>query len=325
MSASRLVAVWDLLSRLVHNAHRRSNVPRPRIGCIVEQRYLRQEMPRRVIRLLRSEGVDIDVLCTAGGRFDPRRGVFRAGDGGEFDLNGYDGVVARGRDALGLDMLCYADAAGLPAINTHAATQRVRNKAHMAIELERAGIAAAPTMLAADVAALAELPEEWFPLILKATYGDNSQGLRVARRPEDLWDIHWGDDLVLAQHYLPNQGFDLKLYVCGERVFAARKPSPFNGDRSAPAQPAQADAHMVDLALRCGRAFGLEIYGVDTIETSDGVAVIEVNEFPNFTGVPEAARHIVDHVLARIAGRVAAPAAPAGAPRPRSLESPCGA
>ena len=287
---------------------------RVRIGCIVERRYLRQEMPQGVIRLLRAEGVDTDVLCTANGRFEPRRGVFRTGDGVEFDLNGYDGIVSRGRDALGLDMLCYADAVGLPAINTHAATQRVRNKAQMAIELERAGIAAAPTILAADVAALAELPEEWFPLILKATYGDNSQGLRVARRPEDLWDVHWADDLVLAQHYLPNQGFDLKLYVCGERVFASRKPSPFNGDRSATARSARADPHMVDLAMRCGQVFGLEVYGVDAVETADGIAVIEVNEFPNFTGVAEAARHIVDHVLARIAGRVAAPTTLAGAP-----------
>jgi ribosomal protein S6--L-glutamate ligase len=263
-------------------------------------------MPGAVVRLLRAEHVDTDVICTAGGRFDPQRGVFRAADGVEVDLNGYDGIVARGRDSLGLAMLCYADAAGLLAINTHSATQRVRNKAHMAIELERAGVPAAPTVLAADIAALAELGKEWFPLVLKATFGDNSQGLRVVRRPDDLWDTHWGDDFVLAQHYLPNEGFDLKLYVCGEHVFAARKPSPFNGNRGAAGQPARADEHMVDLALRCGRVFGLEIYGVDTIETDAGLAVIEVNEFPNFTGVPDAARRIADHVLARIAGRAGA-------------------
>jgi ribosomal protein S6--L-glutamate ligase len=86
-------------------------------------------------------------------------------------------------------------------------------------------------------------------------------------------------------------------------VFAARKPSPFNRDRGAPAQATPADRDMVDLALRCGRVFGLEIYGVDTIETEAGLAVIEVNEFPNFTGVPDAARRIAEHVLGRIAGR----------------------
>jgi glutathione synthase/RimK-type ligase-like ATP-grasp enzyme len=271
-------------------------------------------MPGAVVRLLRAERVDTDVVCTAGGRFDPRRGVFRAADGVEVDLNGYDGIVARGRDSLGLAMLCYADAAGFPAINTHTATQRVRNKAHMAVELERAGVPTAPTVLAADIAALAELGDEWFPIILKATFGDNSQGLRVVRRAEDLWDTHWGDDFVLAQHYLPNEGFDLKLYVCGEQVFAARKPSPFNRDRGAPAQATGAAPEMVDLALRCGRVFGLEIYGVDTIETDAGLAVIEVNEFPNFTGVPDAARRVADHILGRIAGRAAVPLVPPAEP-----------
>jgi ribosomal protein S6--L-glutamate ligase len=277
----------------------------PTIGVVVEQRYLRQNMPAAVIGLLRAEGVPTDVLCTAGGRFDPRRGVFHTPAGVEFDLNRYACVLARGRDSLALAMLSYTDAAGLSAINSHAATQRVRDKAQMAIELERAGVPAAPTVLAADVSALAELPDDWFPLILKATYGDNSQGLRIVRHPEDLWDIHWGDDLVLAQHYLPNGGFDLKLYVCGEQVYASRKPSPFNGERGAPAEPIQPDPQMVEIARRCGRVFNLEIYGVDTIETADGPAVIEVNEFPNFTGVPGAARHIVDYVLGRIAGRAA--------------------
>lgn len=80
-----------------------------------------------------------------------------------------------------------------------------------------------------------------------------------------------------------------------------RKPSPFNGDSTARPRPAQPDAAMVDLALQCGEAFELEVYGVDTIETPNGLAVIEVNEFPNFTGVSGAAEHIADHVLARVA------------------------
>jgi hypothetical protein len=152
-------------------------------------------------------------------------------------------------------------------------------------------------------AALATLPSAWFPLILKATYGDNSQGLRLIRRPQDLDDVHWSEKLVLAQHYLANDGFDLKLYVCGRTVFAVRKPSPFNGDPTATPQPVRPDVRMIDVALRCGATFGLDIYGVDTVETAQGPAVIEVNEFPNFTGVSDAATHIADHILAQIGPR----------------------
>jgi ribosomal protein S6--L-glutamate ligase len=275
----------------------------PRIGFLVERRYLRQEMPVAVMRVLAARGITSDIICPQAGCFDPNTGVFWGDDGRRLELNRYEVLISRIRTPLGLAMLRYADAAGTLAINSHASTQRVRNKAKMAIVLSRAGIACAPTMLADNVSALANLGRAWFPLILKATYGDNSQGLRLIRRPEDLPDVRWGEGLVLAQHYLPNDGFDLKLYVCGTQVFAVRKPSPFNGDALATPELVKADPAAAQLARRCGEAFGLEIYGVDTIETSTGPVVIEVNEFPNFSAIPDAAALIADHVWARMRDR----------------------
>jgi ribosomal protein S6--L-glutamate ligase len=275
----------------------------PRIGFLVERRYLRQNMPAAVIRALEARGIGSDVICPQSGWFDPTTGVLHGADGGRTDLNDYDALVARIRTPLGLAMLRYADAAGIAAINTHGSTQRVRNKAKMAIALSRAGIPCAPTVLADDIAVLAGLDADWFPLILKATYGDNSQGLRLVRRPEDLADIRWTDGIVLAQQYLPNDRFDVKLYVCGDRVWAVRKPSPFNGDAGAAAEAVPADPACIDLARRCGKAFGLELYGVDTIDTRRGRVVIEVNEFPNFSAVPDAPDAIVDHILARVTHR----------------------
>jgi len=271
----------------------------PKIAFIVEGRYLRQEMPRAVIRELEARGLEPDVLCPHGAQFDPQSGIFSSDSNLRLDLNRCDVVVARCRDALGLAMLAYAETAHLLTINTRTATEQVRSKAEMAVALERAGVPSAPTVLASDVAVVAGLSEDWFPLLLKPTYGDNSQGLRLIRRRDDVWDVHWPEQLVVAQRYLPNDGFDLKFYVCGDRVFATRKPSPFNGDRSAVAQPFKPEAALVDLALRCGRVFGLDVYGVDTVETADGVAVLEVNEFPNFTAVAGAACTIADYILAR--------------------------
>jgi ribosomal protein S6--L-glutamate ligase len=271
----------------------------PKIGFIVEGRYLRQEMPRAVIRELQARGLEPDVLCPQGARFDPQSGIFSPESSDPLDLNWYDVVVARCRDALGLAMLAYAETAHILTINTRWATEQVRSKAEMAVALERAGIPCAPTVLASDVAVLAGLSEDWFPLLLKPTYGDNSQGLRLIRRRDDLWDVHWPEQIVLAQRYLPNDGFDLKFSVCGDRVFATRRPSPFNGEPAAVAQPVKPEAALVDLALRCGRVFGLDIYGVDTVETAEGLVVLEVNEFPNFTAVAGAGGVIADYLLAR--------------------------
>src|SRR5437773_1368778 len=47
----------------------------PKIAFIVEGRYLRQEMPRAVIRELEARGLEPDVLCPHGAQFDPQSGV----------------------------------------------------------------------------------------------------------------------------------------------------------------------------------------------------------------------------------------------------------
>ncbi len=272
-----------------------------KIGVIAELRYLRQEMPGAMIRAFSERGLEPDVICPQGSQFDPQTGGVLTEDGRKFDLNNYDVIISRNRNGLGLSMLSYAQGAGIPTFNTPDAIARVRNKAQMAIALCRASVLCPPTILAESISVLSELSSDWFPLILKATYGDNSQGLRIIRDPADLAEIHWDDDPVLAQRFLFNNGFDLKLYVCGETVFAARKPSPINGDPSAGVQPLKPSRSMVKLALKAGKIFGLEIYGVDVVETKDGLYVIEVNDFPNFTSVSGAAERICDYILTGLA------------------------
>jgi ribosomal protein S6--L-glutamate ligase len=284
----------------------------PRLAVIADRRYLTQTMPRALIDALLRRGVPTDVVCADECRFHPTSGVVETPDH-VTHLADYEGVVARTRHGLGLVMLAYAEAHGLPVINSYAATERIRNKAEMAVRLSRAGLQAAFTVLAPDVASLRSIARERFPLILKPTFGDNSRGLVLVREPAELMEIDWREDLVLVQSYLPNDGYDLKLYVCGEEVFAVRKPSPFNDDPTASAYRVPPDPAMVDLARRCGAAFGLDIYGVDTIETPEGLVVIEVNEFPNFSGLHEAPERLADYVLARVNGGVDAHRIPAAA------------
>jgi ribosomal protein S6--L-glutamate ligase len=284
----------------------------PRLAVIADRRYLTQTMPSALIDALVHRGVPTEVVCADACRFDPTSGVIDTPDRA-IHLGEYEGVVARTRHGVGLVMLAYAEAHGLTVINSYAATERIRNKAEMAVRLSRAGLQAAFTVLAPDVANLRGLPRERFPLILKPTFGDNSRGLVLVREPGELMEIDWREDLVLGQSYLPNDGYDLKLYVCGDDVFAVRKPSPFNDDPTASAYRVQADAAMVDLARRCGAAFGLDIYGVDTIQTPQGLVVIEVNEFPNFSGLDEAPERLAEYVLARVKRGVDAHRIPAAA------------
>src|SRR5919108_6189338 len=104
--------------------------------------------------------------------------------------------------------------------------------------------------------------------------------------------------MVLAQRYVAGAGRDLKLYGIGRQVWAVRKPSPLNGrvGTSDKVEPVETTSALQDLGRRCGALFGLELYGVDCIETKHGPVVIEVNDFPNFTGVPDADNKLAEYV-----------------------------
>jgi len=269
-----------------------------RVGVITETRYLLQDMPGMVVRELKVRGYMVDIINPDGGYFAVEDGVFIDKKNHKYRLVEYDLIISRNRNSLGLVLLYYAEELGIPTINTHKSIQKVRNKAKMGVSLALAGIKTASTMLASSVTELCAHFEKQYPIILKAIYGDNCQGLQFVRDEYELAELDWRSDLVLAQRYCRNDGYDLKLYACGEYVFPVRKPSPFNGNTQAPLLPVELTPELLTLAKKCGEIFELDLYGVDCIETEDGPFVIEVNDYPNYSGIPNIASLIVDHILA---------------------------
>jgi ribosomal protein S6--L-glutamate ligase len=73
------------------------------------------------------------------------------------------------------------------------------------------------------------------------------------------------------------------------------------------------------IALRCGAEFGLNLYGLDVLETAGGPLVIDVNYFPSYKGVPDAASRLADDIHACAHARLAAQPAPAPAPVARTV------
>ena len=269
------------------------------IGVIVETRYLSQAMPKTVITVLKDQGYSVDILNPIGGFFLIERGEFTDAYNRTFILHDYDLVLSRNRNPFGLVMLKYIEDCEIPSINTHSAIQKVCNKAKMAINLSVAGIPTVPTLLANDVEALYSNINTSYPILLKATYGDNCQGLLLVRNQDELSEVEWDNDLVLAQNYFRNDGYDIKLYVCGEHIIPVRKPSPFNGDPGAPIMPVELTREYKELASKCGELFGLDLFGVDCIETETGTLVIEVNDFPNYSGIPQIEELVANFIITR--------------------------
>ena len=266
------------------------------IGVIAERRYLAQDQPRGMIAALNSMGcitvvVDPEAVC-----HEP---------GNDSWLQGFDVVVARGRSWAVLSLLSWAEARGVPTLNTRAAIVRVHNKADMAVALKMAGIPTPVTRFGPPRELARRVPRPDFPLILKPVFGDNGNDLRIVQNAADLESLPCADNVVLAQKFEPNDGYDLKLYCIGEELWVVRKPSGAicNGAANRAAERVQTTAQLRGLARQCGELFSLDLYGVDCIKTATGVVVIEVNDFPNYSAVPKANEKLAAYVLHKIGQR----------------------
>lgn len=268
------------------------------IEVLVERRYLAQDQPAGTIEALRALGHDVrlvvpdeDVVALCG-----RRRLLEA-----------DLVLGRGRSDALLCCLSLAEHAGVPTVNTAEAVRRALHKEVVCVLLAAASVPV-PRSWLMPASSLVELPEAAFPLVVKPPTGDNGRGVRVVRGPDEVRRLPAQDRLVLAQSLVPFDGEDLKLYVIGDQVFASRKPSPLLRDgqlvgtgrarATARARRWPLTAELRDLALTCAALTGLELLGVDLVLGPDGPVVIEVNDYPNYSAVPDAGARIAAHLLA---------------------------
>lgn len=259
-------------------------------GVLVERRYLSQSQPAGLLEALGARGHSVRTL-------DPESLALRMDD--DTWLDGIDLLVARGRSWGLLALLEWADSRGVPTINRRSAISAVHNKADMSIALAKDRLPTPDTWFGTPVRLSDTIPDSAYPLIIKLIFGDNCRGLEVVDSADALRALDWSDSVALAQRYHTTDGYDLKLYGIGDDVWAVRKPSPFNkrseDDPDAKRSGlAETTPELVELGRRCGRLFGLDLFGVDCIETDHGVFVIEVNDYPNFTSVPDADARLAD-------------------------------
>jgi ribosomal protein S6--L-glutamate ligase len=271
------------------------------IALLAESRHLKNRALREVRRALEAEGCNVPLVVPDGGQL--------------FDIPSqapaWDAVLSRGRDLAGLGLLAAASALGVLAINAPRSIELVRNKIAMQAVLLEHGLPLPKTWFAADAAVFREVSPARFPLVVKPYDGDGSRGLSLLSQPDDVDELpglSGTHSLYLAQEFLETDGWDLKLYGIGTKVWAVRKPSPvsFNGPGPAVvrstkgAELVELDARLKDIALTCGRACGLDLWGVDVAVTPRGPYVIEVNDFPTYSAVPEAGEEIARHALTRV-------------------------
>lgn len=101
----------------------------------------------------------------------------------------------------------------------------------------------------------------------------------------------------LIQQAVPSDGMDTKVYVIGDHVFAIKRPFPALTLKDKLGHPCEVTESIRRLALTVGRLFDLKIYGVDMLDTAQGLFIVDVNYFPSFIGVAEAPAYLAEYIL----------------------------
>jgi ribosomal protein S6--L-glutamate ligase len=130
-----------------------------------------------------------------------------------------------------------------------------------------------------------------FPLIIKSHYSHRGDLVGKVDSVEELKALapQWSQEPIVLQDFAAGDGWDIKIWVIDEEIFAARRRTPL--DPHASKEDIVIDELPVEwtqIIQSIGKTFDLHLYGVDLLETSQGPIIIDVNSFPGFRGVPGA-------------------------------------
>lgn len=255
-----------------------------------------------VMQMLRERGVVVNVIHPSEYAIDVS--TVRV----EHDL-----YVLKNTTGLALSIAGALHAQGATVVNPYPVTVALRDRIVAARTLQAAGVPTPATYIARPSSRLASLIAEG-PLVVKPYQGSETFAVRIVGSVAELNAVPAGKEPVFAQRYHAPQGRDRKIYRIGEQLFGVRKIFPARTEEEKHGQPFRLTPELCEIASRCGRAFGIDLYGVDIVESEGKPLVVDMNSMPGFKGVPDAPRHLAAYFLA--AARAARAAAPslAGVP-----------
>lgn len=204
----------------------------------------------------------------------------------------------------GLAVVNQLQAMGIPVLNPASAIGRSRDKLRCLQILADAGVAVPRTVAMRRRGHLRGAVERigGLPVIVKLLQGTQGVGVMLAHSMEELetlLDTMWNlDQEILLQEFVAEaRGRDIRAVVVGDRVVGAmRRIAGSAGEfrsnlhRGGRGEGLDLPPAYAEEAIRAARAVGLDVAGVDLLESRDGPKVTEVNSSPGLRGIERALR-----------------------------------
>jgi ribosomal protein S6--L-glutamate ligase len=140
------------------------------------------------------------------------------------------------------------------------------------------------------------------PLIIKPYQGRRNEGIVIVQNAAELAMLAPPSAPMLVQEYLRGYQEEIKVTVIGEHVFGVRLVRRADGMLTR--CPCSISNDVRQVALKCGRVFGVGLYGMDVLVGEGGPVVIDLDYFPSYKGVPNAAPLIAEYILGYAQGNI---------------------
>jgi len=237
-------------------------------------------------------------------------------------LAGADLVVVRGMPAAAsdrarleevifrMDVLGQVAAAGTPVVNPPRSLEIAIDKYLSLVRLAAAGLPVPRTLVGQEAGSVEQLRRELGgPCVLKPLFGAGGRGLQRLEPAVPLDPGLLVGGVGYVQEFIPHPGWDARVLVVGDRLFAIRRRAAAgewrtNLAQGGRAEPLELPADWEAIARRAAAAVGGSLVGVDLLPADDGrLFVLEANAVPAWQGLeavvgPRVSEAIADHLAA---------------------------
>ena len=261
-------------------------MPRPRLYFMLAVRNNSRSPNQTLVRvfdILRGRGFPVEIGIAERMLLRPE----------ELTVN-HDLYVLKSHTELWLSLAGVLHQQGARLLNPYLSCMTTQNKIMTARRLHAARVPVPRSWVTGNLKLLSKVGTAR-PLVMKPFDGRRGNGIHIVNRPAQLASIPSPRRPVLVQEFVPGRGEELKVSVIGTEVFAVRQSRATNG-HSPQRIPCAVSDEVRRIALRCGEVSGLGLYGLDMIDGLDGPVVVDLNYFPSYKGVREAAPLIADYI-----------------------------
>lgn len=219
-------------------------------------------------------------------------------------LSGIDAVIPRigaSRTFYGTAVVRQFEMMNVFCVNESQSIVRSRDKLRTMQILSRSGLGMPKTAFASHPSDIKQLIDNLggTPLVIKLLQGTQGIGVVLAetrKAAKSVLEAFYGlkANMLLQEFIHEAKGADIRALVVGGKVIAAMKRQGPEGEfrsnihQGGSAQPARLSRKEKTTAVKAARLLGLNVAGVDMLQSEKGPMIMEVNSSPGLQGIESA-------------------------------------